>query len=206
MIRKRYEAVVVGTSAGGLSALKALLAFVPKDFRMPVVIVQHFHPLQNDSFIANLNQGCQVPVREAGEKESLEPGMVYLAPPNYHLLIELDRTLSLSVDPKVNFSRPSIDILFETAARAYGAKLIGVILTGANQDGAAGLRTVREHGGLAIVQDPAAAEFPAMPSAALKEAGADHVLSITGIGRLLGQAGTGPTAMPRQVEFEPRKP
>lgn len=206
MRRKRYQAVVIGASAGGFNALKTLLAFVPKDFRIPVVIVQHFHPLQNDSFIANLRRGCQVPVREADEKESLEPGVVYLAPPNYHLLIEWDRTLSLSVDPKVNFSRPSIDILFETAARTYGAKLIGVILTGANQDGAAGLRTVRERGGLAIVQDPAAAEFPAMPAAALKEAGADHVLSITGIGRLLGQAGTGTAVIPSQVELEPRKP
>jgi two-component system chemotaxis response regulator CheB len=189
MTANRYEVVVIGSSAGGLNALKCILALFPRDFAMAVVIVQHLHPSQDDSFIEALRIHCPIPVREAEEKEAVLPGAVYFAPPNYHLMIESDRTFSLSIDPKVNFSRPSIDILFETAAEVYGPRLIGVILTGANEDGAAGLRAVKEKGGLAIVQDPSGAEFRAMPGAALEKAGADHVLSIEGIGGFLAGCG-----------------
>ena len=189
MISMHHHAVVVGLSAGGLNALKVLLPFIPVDFTMPMVIVQHLHPQQNRSYLESLAESCSLPVREAEEKEAVRPGIVYFAPPNYHLLIEMDRTFSLSIDPKVNFSRPSIDVLFETAAEAYGQRLIGMILTGASRDGAAGLRRIKENGGIAIVQDPATAEFPAMPSAALGETQVDHVLSITEIGRRLAMIG-----------------
>jgi two-component system chemotaxis response regulator CheB len=189
MISRRYEAVVVGVSAGGLNALKVLLPLIPEDFDLPVVIVQHMHPQQDTSFLVSLGECCSIPVREAEEKDAVSSGSIYFAPPNYHLLIERDRTFSLSIDPKVNFSRPSIDILFETAAEAYGSRLIGIILTGANNDGAAGLRTVKEKGGFAIVQDPIDAEYPAMPKAALQETVADHVLSITGVGHFLVEIG-----------------
>jgi two-component system chemotaxis response regulator CheB len=183
----RRQAVVVGVSAGGLDALKELLAAIPAGFGLAVVIVQHLHPRQDRFFIEFLSQSCPVPVREAEEKEAVTPGVVYFAPPNYHLLIESDKTFSLSIDEKVNFSRPSIDVLFESAAEAYGPDLVGVILTGASRDGAAGLRKIKERGGMAIVQDPATAQFPAMPLAALAETEVDHVLSLERIGQFLAR-------------------
>jgi len=186
---KRYKAVVVGLSAGGLNALRTLLPFIPADFIMPIVIVQHLHPQQDSSHLGNLSMYCALRVREVEEKEAVMAGTVYFAPANYHLLIEWDGTFSLSIDPKVNFSRPSIDVLFETAAEAYGPGVIGIILTGASKDGAAGLKRIKENGGMAIVQDPADAEFPVMPSAALKETEVDHVLNIREIGRLLADIG-----------------
>ncbi len=185
MTLNRYDAVVVGLSAGGLNALKLLLPFVPVDFTMPVVIVQHLHPQQDGSFLDVLSGSCPLALREAEEKEAVVPGNVYFAPPNYHLLVERDRTFSLSIDPKVNYSRPSIDVLFETASDAYGIGLIGIILTGAGRDGAAGLRRIKENGGLAVVQAPEAAEYAAMPAAALKETKVDYVLGINEIGLLL---------------------
>jgi two-component system chemotaxis response regulator CheB len=184
-----YQAVVCGVSAGGLEALENLLEAIAADFTPALVIVQHLHPQQDDFMVAHLEKACRLPVKEAEEKEAVMGGAVYLAPANYHLLIEADRTFSLSTDEKINFSRPSIDVLFETAAEAYGAELIGVILTGASRDGAAGLRRIKEMQGLAIVQDPKTAEFPAMPLAALEETKVDHVLSIERISRLLCQLG-----------------
>ena len=181
----RGPAVVVGVSAGGLETLKELLPLIPAGFALPIIIVQHLHPMQDKFFIDSLDSICPLPVREAEEKERVMPGNVFFAPPNYHLLIEKDRTFSLSVDEKVNFSRPSIDVLFETAAEAYGPELIGIILTGASRDGAAGLRRIKENGGTAIVQDPATARFPVMPSAALAETEVDFVLSILKIGVFL---------------------
>jgi two-component system chemotaxis response regulator CheB len=132
-----------------------------------------------------LHEKCQIPVKEAEAKELIKPGTIYLAPANYHLLIEHDRTFSLCVSEKVRYARPSIDVLFETAADVYRTKLIGIILTGANDDGSRGLRTIREYGGLAIVQDPATAEVGIMPQAALKATAVDYVLSLHEIGLLL---------------------
>lgn len=186
---RNYRAVVGGVSAGGLDALKCLLQAIGQDFTPALVIVQHLHPQQGDFLAEHLNNTCGLPVKEAAEKEAIKGGVVYLAPANYHLLIEADKTFSLSTDEKVNYSRPSIDVLFETAADTYGAELIGVILTGASRDGAAGLRRIKEKGGTTIVQDPETAEYPAMPLAALDEIRADYVLSIDRIGRLLGELG-----------------
>ncbi len=184
-----YRAVAVGVSAGGLEALKSILGCLSADFYPALMIVQHLHPQQSDYLVGHLDAICRLPVKEAEEKEVIKRGRVYLAPANYHLLVEADKTFSLSTDEKVNYSRPSIDVLFETAAEAYGAALIGVILTGASRDGAAGLRRIKEAAGLTIVQDPATAEFPAMPQAALEETQADHVLDIGGIGGLLCELG-----------------
>ena len=181
--------MVIGVSAGGSDALKELLALIPVDFNLAVVIVQHLHPQQDRFFIEYLGESCAIPVLEAEEKGTVSPGVVYFAPANYHLLIESDRTFSLSVDEKVNFSRPSIDVLFETAAETYGPKLIGVVLTGASKDGAAGLRRIKESGGMTIVQDPATAEFPVMPSAALGETQVDYVMDLRQIGRFLAEMG-----------------
>jgi two-component system, chemotaxis family, protein-glutamate methylesterase/glutaminase len=184
-----YKAVVIGVSAGGTDALKQLLCLLPAGFTMPVVIVQHLHPDQDRYLIEVLDLCCPLEVREAEEKEQAAPGGVYLAPPNYHLLIESDGTFSLSIDPKVNFSRPSIDVLFESAADAYCPELIGIILTGASCDGAAGLRRIKDGGGMAIVQDPAVAEYPTMPSAAIEKTKADYILDLPGIGKLLAEIG-----------------
>ena len=185
----RYQAVVAGVSAGGVNALPLLLGMLEPGFALALVIVQHLHPFQDRFFIERLAGACRLPVKEAEEKERAQAGMIYLAPSNYHLLIEKDSTFSLCVAEKVNFSRPSIDVLFETAADAYGAALIGIILTGASRDGAAGLRCIKEKGGLTIVQDPRTAEYPVMPQAALEETAADHVGSIEQIGRLLSDLG-----------------
>jgi len=185
----QYQAVVGGVSAGGMAALKSILACLPADFAPALVIVQHMHPRQGDFLVGHLNTICRLPVKEAEEKETIKGGVVYLSPANYHLLVELDRTFSLSTDEKVNFSRPSIDVLFETAAEAYGAELIGIILTGASRDGAAGLRRIKASAGLTIVQDPETSEYPGMPKAAIEETQVDHVLSIEGIGRLIGKLG-----------------
>ena len=187
--KERYQAVVVGVSAGGLDVLEILLQALPDRFGLPLVIVQHLHPQQDDFLVAHLGKFCRLLVREAEEKEAVKGGAVYLAPANYHLLIEADKTFSLSIEEKVNFSRPSIDVLFETAADAYGANLIGVVLTGANRDGAAGLARIKAKGGMAVVQDPKTAKYPCMPLAALEEVHADHVLSIDRIGRLLCEFG-----------------
>ena len=130
-----YEAVVMGASAGGLSALQEILRPLPRDFRLPILIVQHRWPAQEDLMTFALNEASRLQVKEAELNEFIQPARVYLAPANYHLLVEQDRWLSLSVDEKVCYSRPSIDVLFETAADAYGAALIGVLLTGANSDG-----------------------------------------------------------------------
>jgi two-component system, chemotaxis family, protein-glutamate methylesterase/glutaminase len=184
-----YGAVAVGVSAGGLAALESILGRLPADFYPALMIVQHLHPQQCDYLVGHLNAVCRLPVKEAEEKDVIECGNVYLAPANYHLLVETDKTFSLSTDEKVNYSRPSIDVLFETAAEAYGAELIGVILTGASRDGAAGLRRIKEAAGLTIVQDPASAEFPVMPQAAVEASQADHVLNIEGIGALLCELG-----------------
>ncbi|HNT74306.1 MAG TPA: chemotaxis protein CheB [Anaerolineae bacterium] len=182
---RRYQLVVMGVSAGGTTALKILLPSFPADYPLPIIVVQHLHPTQTNFLVTHFNAQCALTVKEADEKEPLLPGILYFAPPNYHLLIEPDRTLSLSIDEKVNYSRPSIDVLFESAAIVYKTGVIGVVMTGANNDGAAGLRAIKEYGGLAVVQDPATAEVPYMPQAAMAATSVDHVLPLADIGALL---------------------
>ncbi|MBF0509567.1 MAG: chemotaxis protein CheB [Deltaproteobacteria bacterium] len=184
-IHEPYQAVVIGVSAGGMEALSDLLPPLPDEFSWPIIIVQHMHPTQGDYLAELLCRRCAVKAKEADDKEKIQPGWIYLAPPNYHLLIERDQTFSLSVDEKVNFARPSIDVLFESAVDAYGSGLIGIILTGANHDGAYGLHLIKQCGGLTIVQDPAHAAHPVMPRSALDMTKVDHVLPIPGITRLL---------------------
>ncbi len=168
-----------------MTVLAELLPDFPADFPVPIVIAVHLHPRQDNAHIERLTSQCALRVKEADEKESIQAGAIYLAPPNYHLLIENDRTFSLSIDERVNYARPSIDVLFETAAQVYGPQTIGVVLTGANNDGAGGLRLIKERGGLAIVQDPRTAESTFMPQAALEATSVDHMLSVPEIGKLL---------------------
>lgn len=173
-----FKAVVIGVSSGGLEALKVLVPGLRPDFALPVLIVQHLAPHADSYLPVCLNALSPLTVKEAEDKESLRPGVVYVAPPDYHLLVEQDATLSLSVDPKVNFSRPSVDVLFETASDAFGPELVGIVLTGANHDGAAGLARIKRRGGLAIVQSPESAQAPSMPQAAMDATAVDHVLSL----------------------------
>lgn len=181
----KYEAVVIGASAGGMEALKKLLTVLPKSLAAPIVIVQHLSPHSDNYLTRRLDELCKIHVKEADEKEKIIAGTAYIAPPNYHLLIEQDKTLSLSADVKVNFSRPSIDVLFDSAAEVFRKGLIGIILTGANNDGSKGLKTIRNFGGLAIVQEPESAEVKAMPRAAIEAAGADFILTIDQISNKL---------------------
>ena len=183
----RPEAIVMGASAGGVSALLSVLAPLPADFAIPVICVLHL-PDDHDSQLAEVfTRKLRRPVREARDKERLEAGMIYVAGPGYHLSLEHDRSLSLSQEERVHFSRPSIDILFESAADACGPALVGVLLTGANEDGAAGLACIRERGGMTIVQDPAQAQGSIMPAAALALHRPDHILPLNGIGHLLAK-------------------
>jgi two-component system chemotaxis response regulator CheB len=183
--QEKYQVIVIGGSAGAMMALVELLPDFPADFPVPIVIAVHLHPRQDNAHIERLAEHCALRVKEADEKESIQAGAIYLAPPNYHLLIENDRTFSLSIDERVNYARPSIDVLFETAAHVYGPQTIGVVLTGANNDGANGLRLIKERGGLAIVQDPRMAESAFMPRAALETTPVDHVLAVPEIGKML---------------------
>jgi two-component system, chemotaxis family, protein-glutamate methylesterase/glutaminase len=182
-----YEAIVIGVSAGGLAVLSSILGRLPPDFPLPVIINQHRSKDERTLLEEILQTKCAIRIRQAEEKESIRHGVVYFAPPDYHLLIEKDRTFSLTCDGPVNYSRPSIDLLFETASEAYGGKLIGVILTGSNSDGARGIRTVRQRGGLTIAQDPAKANFPGMPRAAIDTGSIQHILDPAEITDLLLQ-------------------
>jgi two-component system chemotaxis response regulator CheB len=183
---KKYKAVVIGVSAGGMKALKILLKDLPQDFQLPIIIVQHISPDSDSIWISLLEKNGSIKMKEADEKEKIENGVVYFAPPNYHLLIERDYTFSLSADKRVNFARPSVDILFESAANAYGSELIGMILTGANNDGASGLKKIKDMGGLTIVQDPTSAEARFMPEAAIEEVQTvDYILPLEKIKTVL---------------------
>lgn len=182
-----YGAVVIGVSAGGLQALKVLLPALPSSFPLPVAIVQHIGERSDSFLIEFFNQACTLTVKEAEDKEPLSPSIIYFASPGYHLLVEHDHSFSLSVDERVNYSCPSIDVLFESAADVFGESLIGVILTGANADGANGLRKIKENGGVAIVQNPDNAESSAMPKAALAATKADYMVDLEQIAPLLLQ-------------------
>ncbi|MBS0548700.1 MAG: chemotaxis protein CheB [Proteobacteria bacterium] len=179
------RAVVIGASAGALEALSAILPALPADFALPIFIVVHIPP-DKQSVLATLFQASSpIVVREAEDKEPIRGGTAYFAPPDYHLLVEADGHLSLSSDELVLYSRPSIDVLFESASDAYGPGLVGVILSGANEDGAAGLRAVVDAGGTAVVQNPDRAFAPAMPEAAKAACPEANVLSLQDIAAYL---------------------
>lgn len=171
-------AIAIGASAGGVEALSTLLPALPMRLAVPVFVVLHL-PRGRDSLLVEIfGPKCVVPIVEAEDKQPAVPGTVYLAPPDYHLLVEEGRSLALSVDEPVHFSRPSIDVLFESAAEVYRERLLGIILTGGNEDGAAGLDAVRRAGGLTAVQRPDSAYASLMPLSALKRVPADFVLDL----------------------------
>lgn len=181
----KYEAIVIGVSAGGLAALNQVLPQLGSYFPQHVMIVQHMRP-DADNFLADhFNKLCQATVKEAEDKETPQPGTIYFAPANYHLMVEADKRFALSGQERVNFSRPSIDVLFETAAEAYLEKLVGVILTGANSDGTAGLIKIKNMGGLTVVQSPQTAEAHAMPQSAIENLEVDHIIPLDAMGAFL---------------------
>ncbi len=179
------HAIVIGASAGGVAALFEVLGQLPTAFNLPILCVLHL-PQDRPSHLATvLQQRLGRPVHEARDKERIMLGMIYVAGPGYHLSVERDLSLSLSQEEPVHFSRPAIDFLFESAADAYGANVMGIVLTGANQDGAKGLARIKQQGGRTVVQDPHEAQVGLMPQAALALHAPDHILSLSGIGQLL---------------------
>ena len=168
----------MGTSAGGLQALSTIMEALPENFPMPIVVVQHRSKDERTLLEEILQTKSKMKIKQADEKEKIENGTVYFAPPDYHLLIERDRTFSLSSDERVNWSRPSIDVLFESAAGVYKNKLVAIILTGANSDGAMGIKKVREFGGTTLAQQPETAQHPEMPNAAIETNCVGHIFTL----------------------------
>jgi two-component system, chemotaxis family, protein-glutamate methylesterase/glutaminase len=183
---RKPEIIVIGGSAGALEPLLGIVGALPDELRAPVVVVLHMAPRQPSQVPDLLARVTKRTVREPDDKEPLVPGTIYIAPPNYHMLIERSGRIALSVDDPVNFSRPSIDVLFESAADAYGAGVVGLVLSGANHDGAQGLRRIADGGGIALVQAPACAEHDVMPRSALERVPSAHQLADEQIAAFLG--------------------
>jgi two-component system chemotaxis response regulator CheB len=172
-----YSAVAIGTSWGGLAALTKLLGALPSDFGIPIVVVQHRSKDSEQLLVQLLQDATDLTVSEIEDKDPLNPGTVHVAPANYHVLID-DGYLSLTIEEPVRFSRPSIDVMFNSLADTYQSAAIGVVLTGANEDGARGLAQIVQRGGRALVQDPKTAEIPIMPAAAIRAVPTAEVLSL----------------------------
>ncbi|MET0535620.1 MAG: chemotaxis protein CheB [Steroidobacter sp.] len=181
-------AVVIGGSAGSLDVVRMIVQSLMDSLAAPIVIVIHL-PAHSSGLTELFGNHTSLPVKQAEDKEPIQPGTLYIAPPGYHLLIESHRAFALSVDPPVRFSRPAIDVLFESARDAYGANLIGILLSGASDDGAAGLHEIHQAGGVTIVQAPSSAESSIMPTAALTLFQPTHVWSpeemVSGLNPLL---------------------
>jgi two-component system chemotaxis response regulator CheB len=172
-----YDIIVVGCSFGGMQALRIIFGGLPEDFCIPVAVVQHRHKTSNENLPTFFRRSSDMPVVDVQDKQFIKPGTIYLAPADYHLLVEKGR-FNLSVDDAVRHSRPSVDVLFESAADAYRDRLIGIVLTGANADGARGLARIKNVGGVAIVQDPETSVRRTMPDAAIAATSADAVLPL----------------------------
>ncbi|MBD8495848.1 chemotaxis protein CheB [Pseudomonas syringae] len=183
----RVEAVVMGASAGGVEALLTVLRHVRPGFGLPILVVLHLPETRSSQLASVFQNRLPIPVHEACDKESIKAGTLYFAPSGYHLSVENDLSLSLSQEDKVFHSRPSIDILFDSAADAFGPGLAGILLTGANSDGARGLARIKTAGGLTVIQDPACAQVRTMPEAGLKLHTPDYLLPLSDIGHLLVQ-------------------
>ena len=183
------KVAVVGASWGGLHAVGRLLAGLDSRCTLSIVIAQHRAVDSPDQVMLRFFEArCPLPVSEVSDKDDIEPGHIYIAPPDYHTLVEPGH-FALSIDAPVMFSRPSIDVLFESASDSYGSELIGIVLTGANDDGSRGIRYVHERGGLTIAQDPATAERPEMPAAAVATGMIDRILPIEEITAVLNDVG-----------------
>ena len=185
--QKRYEAIVIGVSSGGLAALTAILPNLSARMGLPILIVQHLTPGSDDFLATHFNAICSIPVKEAEDKEPILNNTIYFAPANYHLMVEQDKTIALSTAEQVQYSRPAIDVLFETAAEAYLDRLIGIILTGANSDGTNGIIRIRQLNGIVIAQSPESSEVDVMPLSAINNAGVDKILDLKEIAPYINQ-------------------
>jgi two-component system chemotaxis response regulator CheB len=183
-VARRIDLITIGCSLGGMHALETVLSALPEDFQVPIAVVQHRYRTSNEALPAHLRRLTKRNVVDAEDKQWIRPNTVYMAPADYHLLVE-DGEFSLSVDDLVAWSRPSVDVLFESAAEAYGPRLAAAVLTGANNDGARGVQHVRTRGGFVIVQEPKTAEAPSMPEAAIAAVRVDRVLPLERIGPFL---------------------
>ena len=180
-----FDIVALAASAGGLKALTDVLAALPAKFPAALVVVQHLDPRHRSLMAEILGKRTAMPVKEAGEGDIVEPGHVYVAPPNRHLLVNQDRTLSLTQTELVHFVRPSADLLFESAAASYRERAIAVVLSGSGSDGAMGVKAIKKMGGTVIVQDEKTAEFSGMPEAAVKTGEVDFILPLPEIASAL---------------------
>ena len=181
----KYELIVIGCSMGGMAALEKIFSVLPRDFPVPIVVAQHRYRTSGEALPSFLRRHSKLNVVDALDKQWVKPGNVYLAPADYHLLVDREGELSLSVDAAVAYSRPSIDVLFESAADAYRAGTVAVVLTGANADGARGAKRIKERGGFVVAQDPQTAESAEMPSATIAAARVDRILPLERIGPFL---------------------
>jgi two-component system chemotaxis response regulator CheB len=182
---RRAELVVIGGSAGALEVLREVLRRLPEKYGSAIAIVVHLPPEGPNLLAEVLARPGAPPMKMAEDKEPIAPGTIYLAVPDYHLLVEAGRTFALSMDERVHFSRPAIDVLFESAAQAYGPALMGIILSGANADGAAGLKAIGDRGGIMVVQSLESSEMIAMPAAALEAAPGSLELDVPGLVEIL---------------------
>ena len=183
----RYRALIIGGSAGSFQVIVHILSNLPKNFPLPIFLSLHRLKHIRNGFVEALSIKSNIKVVEPYDKELPKPGVAYLAPANYHMLIDIDRRLTLSVTRQVNHSRPSIDLSFQTAADAYRDKLVGVILSGANKDGALGLKKVKENGGYTVVQDPKDSQIITMPTAAMSYIEPNNVLTVKEISKLINK-------------------
>lgn len=176
-----FDIIVIGVSAGGFKALKEFLPQFLNNFPIPIVIVQHRMEGSDNYLVESLSRFTKLKIVEPEDKTEIEPGNVYIAPAGYHLIIESDNSFSLSVDEPVSFARPSIDVLFESAANVYREKVIGIVMTGANSDGSKGIEMIKKNGGLTIAQDPNTAEVEMMPLSAIQTKAVDFILPLNEI-------------------------
>jgi two-component system chemotaxis response regulator CheB len=179
------KTIVIGGSAGSLSVVLRIIPLLRKDMNVSVLIVMHRMASTEEVLLDVLGSRTSFEVKEVEDKDELRPGVLYIAPADYHVLVERDRLLTLDDSEKVNFSRPSIDVTFESAADACGSSVIGVLLSGANADGVAGLKKVKDKGGVVVIQDPATADFPFMPQKALELIEPDLLLTEDGVAKLV---------------------
>lgn len=189
MEKRVYSAITIGGSAGVIDALLKIFSHLPETFSLPIIVVCHLHPRDGGDLIELFSRQVRLKVKEAADKGPIEAGHIYFPTANYHLLVERDRTFALSVDEKVKYARPSIDVLFDSAAVAWEDELIGILLTGANSDGSTGIRAIKQYGGLTIAQDPGEAKHPIMPQAAIDTGDVDHILTIEEISDFLESLG-----------------
>lgn len=195
-----YKCVIIGGSWGGIEAVNAIISKLPANFPIPIIVVLHQHRRAVGRIHEIFQRQTALKVKEADEKEKPIAGSVYIAPANYHLLVEKDQTFSFSIDEHVHFSRPSIDVAFESSAEVFRNDLIGVLLTGANHDGAAGLGRIKYFGGLAIAQNPDTAQAPAMPQSAIDQVKVDQILELPEISDYLVSITLGPTLIREVVD------